>query len=138
VRDGPRHQRCGVWRPYVAWCVGGGWDSGRSCVARRCGYGNIIQFAVQTRDGDSWSAVYATGDGSPLHVGTHATNGGPGSAWQGYADHGRGCAHFSGAFTITGLTYDPNGGLRAFSVNFEAHCEGLPEALRGTFSFRAA
>ena len=41
-------------------------------------------------------------------------------------------------FTITALAYDPNGALRTFTVNFEAHCEGLPEALRGSFAFQAA
>ena len=100
--------------------------------------GNIIQFAIQTRDGESWTALWATGDGSPLHVGAYATTGGPGSAWQGYAGHGRGCGRFTGAFTITALTYDPNGALRTFGVTFEAHCEGLSEALRGTFAFQAA
>ena len=82
--------------------------------------------------------MYATGDGSPLHVGTYATPGGSGSAWQGYGGHSRGCGRFTGSFTITALAYDPNGALRTFTVNFEAHCEGLPEALRGGFAFQAA
>jgi hypothetical protein len=100
--------------------------------------GNIIQFAIQTRDGDSWTGSYSTGDGSPLQVGTYTTNGGPGSASQGYGGHGRGCGRFTGTFTVTALAYDPNGALRTFNVNFEAHCEGLAEALRGGFAFQAA
>lgn len=100
--------------------------------------GDIIQFAIQARDGEEWTGLYATGDGSPLQLGTYATVGGSGSAWQGYSGHGRGCGRFTGSFTITALAYDPNGALRNFTVNFEAHCEGLAEALRGGFAFQAA
>jgi hypothetical protein len=98
--------------------------------------GDVIQFDIQTRDGESWSGVWSSGDKSALHVGTYATNGG--SAWQGYVGHGRGCGRFTGQFTIAELAYDPNGALRTFRVSFEAYCEGLDKALRGTFAFQAA
>jgi hypothetical protein len=34
--------------------------------------------------------------------------------------------------------YDANGALRTFRVTFEAYCEGLEKALRGSFTFQAA
>jgi hypothetical protein len=100
--------------------------------------GNIIQFDIRTRDADSWTGSYGTTDGSPLHVGTYATTGADGPASQSYAGYGRACGRFTGQFTISALAYDPNGALRTFHVTFEAHCEGLEEALRGTFDFHAA
>jgi hypothetical protein len=95
--------------------------------------GDIIQFAIQTRDGDSWTGSYWS-NGSALHVGTYSTP----PASQGYGGHGRGCGTFTGSFTISELTYDPNGALRTFRVSAEAHCEGLDEALRTHFAFQAA
>ena len=71
----------------------------------------------------------------PLRVGTYAS---PGRGSQSFAGYGRGCGTFTGAFTVEALAYDPDGGLRTVRVTFEAHCEGLPEALRGTFAFQAA
>ena len=97
--------------------------------------GDIIQFTIQTRDADSWSGSFATLDGTPLRVGTYAS---PGQGSQSFAGHGRGCGTFTGAFTVEALAYDPDGGLRTVRVTFEAHCEGLPEALRGSFAFQAA
>ena len=97
--------------------------------------GDIIQFTIQTRDADSWSGSFATLDGTPLRVGTYAS---PGQGSQSFAGYGRGCGTFTGAFTVEALAYDPDGGLRTVRVTFEAHCEGLPEALRGTFAFQAA
>jgi hypothetical protein len=99
--------------------------------------GDIIQFMTQTRDGNEWTASWSTHDGSPLHIGTYATGAGN-PASQGYGGHGRGCGTFTGSFTIDALAYDANGALRTFDVRFEAHCEGLSEALRGAFHFRAA
>ena len=102
--------------------------------------GDIIQFAATTRDGDAnWTGTWSSGDGAPLRVGTYATpaDGSPGAAWQGYAGDYRGCGRFSGSFTISALAYDASGALRTLRLSFEAHCEALPEAIRGSFAFDA-
>jgi hypothetical protein len=97
--------------------------------------GDQIQFDIQTRDGESWTGSFGTIDDRPLAVGTYQSD--SRTASQSFAGHGRGCGHFTGPFTITALAYDPNGALRTFKVSFEAHCEGLEEAMRGSFDFQA-
>jgi hypothetical protein len=62
----------------------------------------------------------------------------PGAASQSYAGDFRGCGRFSGSFTISALAYGANGALRMLRLSFEAHCEALPEAIRGSFAFDAA
>ncbi len=103
--------------------------------------GDIIQFAAQTRDGDAnWTGTWSSGDGTPLRTGTYTTpsDGSAGAAWQGYAGDYRGCGRFTGSFSISALAYDASGALRTLRLSFEAHCEGLPEAIRGSFAFDAA
>jgi len=101
--------------------------------------GDIIQFETRTRDGDAnWGGNWGSGDGTALHVGTYQTPANGTGATQAYGGDYRGCGNFTGWFTISALAYDPNGALRTLRVTFEAHCEGLPEAIRGTFAFDAA
>ena len=101
--------------------------------------GDMIQFTTFRDDGGAgWSAGFSSGTGAPLAPGTYATTGQPGSPWFGLGGYGRGCGRFTGSFTISELAYDPGGALRALRLGFEAHCEALPEALRGDFAFRAA
>ena len=102
--------------------------------------GDIIQFKTRTRDGDAnWDGTWSSGDGTPLRVGTYVTPAdGSVAPWQGYAGDYRGCGRFTGSFTISSLAYGANGALRTLRLSFEAHCEGLPEAIRGSFAFDAA
>ena len=86
--------------------------------------GDIIQFAIQTRDGDSWTGSFGTLDRTPLHVGTYPT---PGAASQSFAGYARGCGTFTGPFTVEALAYDADGALRTARVSFEAHCEDCPK-----------
>jgi len=51
---------------------------------------------------------------------------------------GRGCNELSGTFTVSRIEFDADGGLRAFEVTFEQHCEHMAPALRGTWTFAAA
>jgi hypothetical protein len=51
---------------------------------------------------------------------------------------GRGCNELSGTFTVSKIEFDAAGTLRAFEVTFEQHCEHMPPALRGTWTFAAA
>lgn len=51
---------------------------------------------------------------------------------------GRGCNELSGTFTVSRIEFDDAGTLRAFEVTFEQHCEHMPPALRGTWTFAAA
>jgi hypothetical protein len=51
---------------------------------------------------------------------------------------GRGCNELSGTFTVNRIEFDAAGTLRAFEVTFEQHCEHMPPALRGTWTFAAA
>ena len=96
--------------------------------------GDQIQFMIQTRDGEGWDGSFATLDDSPLHTGTYQSGNG---ASMSFAGHGRGCGRFTGPFTISALSYDANGALRTLKVTFEAYCEGLEKAMRGSFNFQA-
>lgn len=51
---------------------------------------------------------------------------------------GRGCNELSGTFTVNKIEFDDAGTLRAFDVTFEQHCEHMPPALRGSWTFTAA
>jgi hypothetical protein len=51
---------------------------------------------------------------------------------------GRGCNELSGTFTVSKIEFDDAGTLRTFEVTFEQHCEHMPPALRGTWTFAAA
>jgi hypothetical protein len=50
----------------------------------------------------------------------------------------RGCNELSGTFTVNRIEFDAAGTLRAFEVTFVRHCEHMPPALHGTWTFAAA
>lgn len=50
--------------------------------------------------------------------------------------NGKGCSQNTGRFTIERVSYY-KGRLRSLTLSFEQHCEGKPEALRGTIHYHA-
>jgi hypothetical protein len=107
-------------------------------------YGDRRQmtFSVVERDGDTWTALFAAPRGQTLAAGrrfTHVTD----AAFQGdlaqldVSGPGRGCQDVTGEFTVRRARFDRRGRMRAMTISFVHHCEGVPTALRGTVSFRS-
>jgi hypothetical protein len=47
------------------------------------------------------------------------------------------CDEQAGEFTVSEITFHPDGGLKTFGASFEQRCEGSQPPLRGLFEFRA-
>ncbi|MEV7729002.1 hypothetical protein AB0P15_30325 [Streptomyces sp. NPDC087917] len=96
----------------------------------------LVDVNVSGTNGDWWSISLAAPDGQQLKAGTyegatrHPFNEGnaPGLNHDG---NGRGCNQLTGSFTISKISWGPNGYVEALDVAYEQHCEGAPAALRG-------
>ncbi|MFJ9074570.1 hypothetical protein ACIRO3_04865 [Streptomyces sp. NPDC102278] len=97
---------------------------------------SLVDVSVSGTNGDWWSLSLAAPAGRQLTAGTYegATrypfNGGnaPGLSHSG---NGRGCNELTGSFTISKITWGPNGYVEALDAAYEQHCEGGEPALRG-------
>ena len=97
-----------------------------------------VSFSVST---DSWSGDFVPSRGDILTTG---------STWPGaqrypfqgsspgmdVSGEGHGCNTLTGQFTVVEATYNTDGSVRTFEVQFEQHCEGGQPALRGEFDWR--
>lgn len=95
----------------------------------------LVDVSIDGANGDWWSVSMAAPQGQELQAGTYegATrypfNGaGPGLNHDG---NGRGCNTLTGSFTISKITWGPNGYVEALDAAYEQHCEGGEPALRG-------
>ncbi len=48
-----------------------------------------------------------------------------------------GCNTLTGSFTVTDATFGPGNEVLSFAVTFEQHCNGIPPALFGSFTYYA-
>ncbi|MFJ8164295.1 hypothetical protein ACIRBY_25690 [Streptomyces sp. NPDC096136] len=95
-----------------------------------------VGLSISGANGDWWSLSLAAPAGRELQAGTYegATRypfndgGAPGLSHDG---NGRGCNTLTGSFTISKITWGPNGYVEALDAAYEQHCEGGAPALRG-------
>jgi hypothetical protein len=90
---------------------------------------------------DDWSGDFAASQGDILTTG---------STWTGAQRYpfngtspgldvfgeGRGCNTLTGQFNVVEATYNADGSVRTFGVQFVQHCEGAQPALHGEFDWR--
>ena len=95
-----------------------------------------VALRIEAANGDWWSLDFAAPQGETLEVGTYANAmrypfQDPASPGLDVSGVGRGCNELTGSFTVTQITYGPDGAVEAFDADFEQHCEGMDPALRG-------
>ena len=104
-------------------------------------YAGYPQFTVSSPT-DSFVIMISAPAGQPLVPGTYESAqrsafraaGHPGIDVFG---DGHGCNTVAGRFVVDDATYDATGNVLTFSARFEDHCEGLPTALFGEFSYNS-
>ncbi|MFB6615031.1 hypothetical protein ACFCV9_12575 [Streptomyces sp. NPDC056367] len=103
---------------------------------------SMIDVNINGANGDWWSISLAAPDGQRLHTGTYEgatrypfNDGSPGLSHSG---NGRGCNTLTGAFTISNISWGPNGYVEALDAVYEQHCEGGTPALRGQVHIKNA
>ena len=121
---------------------GGDWAYGwNDSIFRLSGNSLSAGAAANRTPEDSWRIILQPRQGEALAVGHYPDAHGPPSS----AEHPgmeidgqyRSCRHDPlGAFTISEITFHPDGGLRTLGADFEQRCEGQAGTLRGTFEYR--
>ncbi|MFD9408203.1 hypothetical protein ACFWBN_14450 [Streptomyces sp. NPDC059989] len=96
----------------------------------------LVDVSVSGANGDWWSLSLAAPQGQQLQAGTYegATRfpfNGSNAPGLNHDGNGRGCNTLTGAFTISKITWGPNGYVEALDAAYEQHCEGGEPALRG-------
>jgi hypothetical protein len=96
---------------------------------------NSIAVSINAKNGDWWTLNLKAPNNTNLAPGVYpdATRypfqgAGAGLSVSG---NGRGCNELTGSFTVTELSFGPNGYVETLDATFEQHCEGGASALRG-------
>jgi hypothetical protein len=112
----------------------------KNAVIAAGGSRTIMHFSMDGNQGDWWYADFDPSSGDILAPGDYPNatrypfNGsGNGLSVDG---NGRGCNTLTGSFSVTYASFNADGTVRGFGVQFVQHCEGADPALRGTILYR--
>ncbi len=105
----------------------------------------LISWGLDQNNGANTDAALAFGTdrlGIPMQPGTYlnaqraffAQSGHPG-LYVGFRHLG--CNTLTGSFTVTDATFGPGNEILSFAATFEQHCNGIPPALFGSFTYYA-
>lgn len=100
-----------------------------------------VQFYGRYAD-DLWQLSFSSANGSPLKVGAYENAKrtpvrGSSNALEFYFQ-GRACNQIVGRFDVLAVSSDNLGVISSLAVDFEQHCEGLPDALFGSLRINSS
>jgi hypothetical protein len=93
-----------------------------------------VEVSVNGAKGDWWTLDLVAPTGAALAPGTYQATRAPfngAGAGLSLSGDGRGCNTLTGTFTVTDVTFGPNGYVQTLDATYEQHCEGGTAAARG-------